>query len=282
MFRAKLVKIGGTIVSIAVIVLGITVPSTTWITENKAVHISIVAIIALLIGGLMWFWGIKMSRKEQAITKLQTLNSIAPTLQQMHTLLRHQAVKQAKKAYDKKTLSDLNNRVNIEIFRFSEKEIEKVSQVKSIEQAYAVFNELQNTMIRKYGNKQLDWFKTSEYLSGVYDENGFGLKNIRNKGKYKKYSNLLSQYRTNISDYRINDEIKNHIKDSEIVANMLLMKNREPDFREYLDGKEFGALSFMSLPLVGNYGNFERNTNERLEQRRVTIKKYIDELEKKL
>jgi hypothetical protein len=64
MRKSILVKIGGSIVSLSLITLGITIPSTNWIDENKAAYISIITIIALIIGALLWIFGIRIEKNE--------------------------------------------------------------------------------------------------------------------------------------------------------------------------------------------------------------------------
>ena len=64
MRKARLVKIGGTVVTIALLVLGTTLPSTPWIDQNRAIWTSIVAIIALLVGGSLYVVGIRVGKVE--------------------------------------------------------------------------------------------------------------------------------------------------------------------------------------------------------------------------
>jgi hypothetical protein len=83
MRKANIVKIGGTVVSLAII-LGMTLPSTPWIDENRAIYISVVALIALIFGGLMWFLGVKMSRISNKELKL---HNIVTVLEKMDSYL---------------------------------------------------------------------------------------------------------------------------------------------------------------------------------------------------
>ena len=66
MGKAKFVKSGGAIVTIALIILGVTLPSTPWIDENRAIYVSIVALVALMVGGALWFIGISLAKSETA------------------------------------------------------------------------------------------------------------------------------------------------------------------------------------------------------------------------
>ncbi len=60
----KSAKIGSFVVTAALFVVGITLPSTNWINENRAAWITIMAVIALAIGALLYWAGTRLERKK--------------------------------------------------------------------------------------------------------------------------------------------------------------------------------------------------------------------------
>lgn len=57
-------KVGAVTVSMASFILGVTLPETPWIDENRAVYVSAVAFGALIIGILLWIFGNRLTKKE--------------------------------------------------------------------------------------------------------------------------------------------------------------------------------------------------------------------------
>lgn len=100
MGKAKFVKSGGAIVTIALFILGVTLPSTPWIDENKAIYVSIVALVALMVGGALWFIGIRLAKSET--TKTSPLEDIKSNLITMNTIQREVATKKGALPYSKK------------------------------------------------------------------------------------------------------------------------------------------------------------------------------------
>ncbi len=83
--------------SAALFVLGVTIPSTPWIDQNRAIYVSIIAIGALVIGVALWFIGIRWA-KSQSIKKFP-LEEIKDNLIIIDKCEREIATKKVKEKY---------------------------------------------------------------------------------------------------------------------------------------------------------------------------------------
>ena len=107
MQRAIVIKVGGAIVTVALFVLGVTLPSTPWINENRAVYISIVALVALAIGGALWFVGVKIAKR--AANNISPLEDIKADLVTIDKCQREVAVKKTHEQYSAESTKKLRS-----------------------------------------------------------------------------------------------------------------------------------------------------------------------------
>lgn len=267
------VKIGGGIVTVALFVLGTTLPSTPWINENRAIYISIVAIIALVIGGIVWFIGTRIGRGESVVSKL---GDIVPTLEEMDSLLREEALRESKKPFNKKKYNQVHNRINAEILGITFGKADNLEDIKQQLQNVVVKFTKEHRGLQGGTDK---WFKKTDVISGFLDNEGFGLKQYRNRGRYKKLMHSLTKDRDYVTDKELNKLIKEHILKSEILNNMLFDKERGVGIKaDYQDAK-YGITDLIPAPLVASVSTFERDGMERLNDIRLEIGKRIKVLE---
>lgn len=273
MWKSILAKVGSVIVAIATFVLSITIPATSWIDENRAIYISIMAIIALLIGGILWFFGNKIVKSE--FTKVSKLSDLVPILEKMDSILNEQAKKESKKKFDLQKYTDFNTKINAEIFGIKPQKIVTPETMRRATQRET------ERLIKEYGNKKDEWLERAKILSGVYDVNGFGLKQFRDKGKYKRLMKTLTNNRNYVSDESLNSLIKEHIMLSEILNNMVMVEERAMKLKATYEAKQYSIKDFVNSTIMGGLGNLDRDVRERIIETRTKIVKRIQELENK-
>jgi len=271
MVKANIAKCGAVIVSIATFVLGITLPETTWIDKNRAVYVSIVALAALIIGGILWFVGIKVAKSK--IDKTSPLHTIVPTLEKMDTLLKAQTEKESKRNIDLTEYLQLNQRINTEIFNITPDKAENPEEVKK------AMSKIESQLTRKYSQSNMEaLLPIMNQISGVLDRSGYGLKRYRERGKYKKLMLYMTKLRNNITDEDINATVGQHIIVSETLANMFLLARRGENIKAKYQNQSYGVLDFMSLPLVSLFSQVETSIREYMIKMRVEIGNRINKL----
>ena len=271
MLKVNIAKCGAVIVSIATFVLGITLPETTWIDKNRAVYVSIVALAALIIGGILWFVGIKVAKSK--IDKTSPLHTIVPTLEKMDTLLKAQTEKESKRNIDLTEYLQLNQRINTEIFNITPDKAENPEEVKK------AMSKIESQLTRKYSQSNMEaLLPIMNQISGVLDRSGYGLKRYRERGKYKKLMLYMTKLRNNITDEDINATVGQHIIVSETLANMFLLARRGENIKAKYQNQSYGVLDFMSLPLVSLFSQVETSIREYMIKMRVEIGNRINKL----
>ena len=274
MVKATIPKFGAIIVTIAAFVLGITLPETTWIDENRAVYVSIVALISLLIGIALWVIGIKVTKSKTE--EPSPLHTIVPTLEKMDSLLGIQALREAKKKININKYIEVNNRMNTEILGI------KTSSINTPEEAKAEVGKVKVKITKKFKGKDRKLLlKIVGLMGNALDGSGFGLKAFRSKGKYKQFMQDLTTYRNVVIDEQLNELIREHIEVSETFNNMLLAKERAINMKANYQGNKYGLGDITDLSLVATIGGIEQEKREQMINTRVLIGKRIDELEAK-
>lgn len=240
--------------------------------------------IGLAVGTGLIFWAIwkEVHRVKDIIDETKVkLHKIVPTLQEMDSLLHREAEKVAKKPFDKEEYVRLNFRINAEVFGFPQRELNRMQKATTLTELYQTYEEFQRFMIIKYGNRQPDWLDSAEIIAAVLDNKGFGLKEFKGKGKYKKLLAALSKLRTTVSDKQIHNDIESHLSDSETLNTMTIAKLRESKIRVTIKGQTYTATSFMPLQLVGAFEGFENRVRARMEATRQRINQRINMIENK-
>jgi len=207
------------------------------------------------------------------------LHDIVPTLQKMDSYLREQAHIVAKKPYDKRDFADLLVKTNIEIYGFTNEDIEKVRNINKMDEALTMSNQVTKEVLQKYTSKSINWDETSLTIAGVMDFKGYGLKDIKSKGKYVILKNALTEYRNSVGDEVLNDYIEQHISDSEVLNTLIVIKERTPDITANVEDKTKNASDFVSSWFLARYETFELRVNKKMSDTRLMINKRINYLE---
>jgi len=241
-------KCGAVIVTVAMFILGVTLPQTPWIDENRAIYVSMVAIVALFVGAILWFFGNKLTKYEGVTTS--RLRNIVPALEQMDSMLREQALRESKKTFNINKYLQVNERINVEILG-----VKRVTST-TPDTARKELAKIQASFAKDYKEKGEDLLlEIAGLMSGAFDSSGFGLKAYRNKVQYKKLIRELTSHRNYVIDEDLNKLIREHVSASETFNNMLLATERAQ--------------------------NVKADYRERLIKIRVNIGKRVDELEGK-
>lgn len=171
----------------------------------------------------------------------------------------------------------MNTRINAEIFAI------KQEIVTTPEMARRAIQRAQAKFVKEYSNKDKDeWLKKADILSGVFDDGGFGLKQYRDTGLYKKLMQNLTTNRNYVIDTELNNQIKGHIIASEILNNMLLAKERSVNIKADYKESKYGITDFIYLTLVSGLNKFEGDARERMITARTNIGKRIKDLENQI
>lgn len=239
---------------------------------GKMTPVTYLYIIGLVVGiGLIVYGLIKANSDKEKLQK-QGLNTIVPTLEKMDSLLREQALKESKEPINLQEYTEFNTKINAEIFGFKPLENLTPEIMRRVAQRETV------RLAKEYSNKE-EWFQRSKTLSGALDLNGYGFKNYRGRGQYKKLMRMLTTNRNYVTDELLNTLINQHIVYSETLNNMLLVKERAVSLKADYQTKQYSIKDFVNSAVMGGLGNFERDISERMIATRTNIGKRIKELE---
>jgi hypothetical protein len=283
MFRARFVKIGGAIVSVAILILGITLPSTPWIDENKAVYISIVAIIALIVGGLMWLLGIKITKNQQTsvVSPYLKLFEVTTILSTMHDHLIKLVNEQHIRYVDTNKFNQMSEKLNEILGVKTPKTINPNQELdEMITKVKQYMRQSEKKMTKVVGDLVSEETRFKQ-LTNLIDSEGFGLKIEKAKDrKYLKYKKQIEKYyltNKTLMDTTLQSLISLHINLSEFLANGLLVLKEVDGISEQT---HIPKIKEMSPPKTqANIEGLENKSNDPLKEIRTLISEYIREME---
>lgn len=181
MAKENITKCGVILMAIATFVLGITLPSTPWIDENRAVYVSLVALGALLLGIVLWFAGIRFAKEKTSAKPLEDIKSDLVALSAIERDIANTKLKTP--CSSEKATQICNDFLSV----FGSNVVKLIKEI------------LQKLIDKGSVDSLIDFFTK---LAGILDSNQYGLKVDLGDSKLYKSS------RANLDRNRVNLKIK--------------------------------------------------------------------------